>query len=101
MELYADIPEALENNYNFPYRFNFKPKKSVPVLPTIQTKKNVTVENELLFQSKEGLKNRLENFILKKNKKTKVKEVSKFYEDRLNQEINTVSYTHLTLPTKR
>ena len=24
--LFNDIPEALENNYNFPYRFNFKPK---------------------------------------------------------------------------
>ena len=25
-KLYEDIPEALENNYNFPLRFNFKPK---------------------------------------------------------------------------
>ena len=24
--LYSDIPEALENNYNFHLRFNFKPK---------------------------------------------------------------------------
>ena len=29
--LFNDIPEALENNYNFPYRFNFKPKKSKPI----------------------------------------------------------------------
>ena len=27
-KLYSDIPEALENNYNFHLRFNFKPKKS-------------------------------------------------------------------------
>ncbi|MFL2877457.1 MAG: hypothetical protein ACJZ8N_00555 [Candidatus Pelagibacter sp.] len=27
LELYADIPEALENNYNFHLRFSFKPKK--------------------------------------------------------------------------
>ena len=26
-KLYSDIPEALENNYNFHLRFNFKPKK--------------------------------------------------------------------------
>ena len=26
-KLYKDIPEALENNFNFPLRFNFKPKK--------------------------------------------------------------------------
>ena len=37
--LFSDIPEALENNYNFPFRFNFKPKKSSPILPTIETKK--------------------------------------------------------------
>ena len=25
-KLYSDVPEALENNYNFHLRFNFKPK---------------------------------------------------------------------------
>ena len=34
-EIYSDIPEALENNYNFHLRFNFKPKKSKPILPSI------------------------------------------------------------------
>ena len=34
-KLYSDIPEALENNYNFHLRFNFKPKKSKPILPSI------------------------------------------------------------------
>jgi len=67
--LFSDIPEALENNYNFPYRFNFKPKKSAPVLPTIKTEENVTVEEELLSQTKKGLENRLENYILKRNSK--------------------------------
>ena len=28
IKVYSDIPEALENNYNFPYIFNNKPKKS-------------------------------------------------------------------------
>ena len=27
IKLYSDIPEALENNYNFHLRFNYKPKK--------------------------------------------------------------------------
>ena len=30
-KLYSDIPEALENNYNFHLRFSFKPKKSKPI----------------------------------------------------------------------
>jgi DNA polymerase III subunit alpha len=91
IELFKDIPEALENNYNFPYRFNFKPKKSAPVLPSIETKENVTVEQELLLQAKEGLKNRLENFILKKNKNKEAKEIFKLYEDRLIHEINIIN----------
>ena len=91
VELFKDIPEALENNYNFPYRFNFKPKKSAPVLPTIETKKNVTVEQELLVQAKEGLKNRIEKFILKKNKNKEAKDIFKLYEDRLIHEINIIN----------
>jgi DNA polymerase-3 subunit alpha len=90
-ELFKDIPEALENNYNFPYRFNFKPKKSIPVLPTIKTKKNVTVEEELLLQAREGLKNRLDNFVLKKNMSKEPKEIFKLYEDRLTHEINIIN----------
>jgi len=91
VELFKDIPEALENNYNFPYRFNFKPKKLPPVLPSIQTKENVTVEQELLLQAKEGLKNRLDNFILKKNKDKEEKEIFKLYENRLTHEINIIN----------
>jgi DNA polymerase-3 subunit alpha len=90
-ELFKDIPEALENNYNFSYRFNFKPKKSEPVLPTIQTKENVTVEEELLSQANEGLKNRLNNFILKDNKDKDSKETFKLYQDRLTHEINIIN----------
>ena len=33
-ELFSDLPEALINNYNFPFRCNFKPEYSKPVLPT-------------------------------------------------------------------
>ena len=91
LELFKDIPEALENNYNFPFRFNFKPKKSAPVLPSIQTKENVTVEQELLFQAKEGLKKRIESIILKKQKSKTSDEIFKIYKDRLIHEINIIN----------
>jgi DNA polymerase-3 subunit alpha len=93
--LFKDIPEALENNYNFSYRFNFKPKKSAPVLPTIKTEKNITVEEELLTQAKTGLKNRLENHIFKRNLSLNKEKTLKIYEDRLFHEldiINTMNY---------
>ena len=51
---------------NFHLRFNFKLKKSTPILPSIAGIHNSTPENELLRQAQEGLEIRLENFILKK-----------------------------------
>ena len=89
--LFQDIPEALENNYNFPYRFNFKPKKSSPVLPTIKTKENISVEDELLMQAKKGLKHRLENYIYNKDSKLNKEATLKQYEDRLTHELNIIN----------
>ncbi len=89
--LFVDIPEALENNYNFPFRFNFKPKKSSPILPTIQTNKGTTVEKELFNQSSKGLKSRLENFVFKKNDITKKEKIKKIYEDRLLHELKIIN----------
>ena len=66
--LNSDIPEALENNYNFHLRFNFRPKNSKPILPSIISKESESPEEELTKLAKLGLENRLENFIVKKNK---------------------------------
>ena len=90
-DLYSDIPEALENNYNFPLRFSFKPKKSSPILPSLKIDKDKTVEEELLFQSKNGLNNRLEKFIFKKNKSKDLPNIKKVYEDRLHHELNIIN----------
>ncbi len=67
-EIFKDIPEALENNYNFPYRFNYKLKKSKPLLPSLKISKDRNEQEELLHQSNVGLKNRLEKFVFKKIK---------------------------------
>ena len=90
-ELYSDIPEALENNYNFHLRFNFKPKKSKPILPSLASKESSSPEEELLNLAKKGLENRLENFILKKNKAKSIEQIKKVYEDRLSHEINIIN----------
>ncbi len=89
--LYSDIPEALENNYNFHLRFNFKPKKSKPILPSIASNKTNTPEDELIISAKKGLENRINNFILKKDKNKNKEQVFKIYEDRLNHEINIIN----------
>jgi DNA polymerase III subunit alpha len=90
-KLYSDIPEALENNYNFHLRFNFKPKNSKPILPSIISKESGSPEDELTKLANLGLENRLENFIVKKNKiKSKV-QLKEIYEDRLAHEINIIN----------
>ncbi len=90
-KIYLDIPEALENNYNFHLRFNFKPKKSKPILPSIANNHNKSPEEELKLQAKEGLQQRLKNFIHKKNKFKNLDQLKNIYEDRLNHEINIIN----------
>ena len=34
-EIFKDLPEALENNYNLPFRCDFRPTPSKPILPNI------------------------------------------------------------------
>ena len=90
-KLYSDIPEALENNYNFHLRFNFKPKKSKPILPSIASKGSGSPEEELLKLAKSGLENRLENFILKKKQSKTKEQIKEIYEDRLKHEIDIIN----------
>ena len=90
-KIFKDIPEALENNYNFPYRFNYKLKKSKPLLPSLKISKDRNEQEELLYQSNLGLKNRLEKFVFKKNKTENYVEIKKKYTKRLNHEISIIN----------
>ena len=90
-QIYFDIPEALKNNYNFHLRFNFKPKKSKPILPSIASEESGSPEEELIKLAKLGLENRLENFISKKNKNLSKNQIKEIYEDRLNHEIDIIN----------
>ena len=54
IELFNDLPEALENNFNLPFRCSFKPNFSKPILPSISSSEKDP--NEILRQlSLEGL----------------------------------------------
>ena len=95
-KLFKDIPEALENNYNFPLRFSFKPKKSKPILPSISNNKNLTPVQDLMNKAKEGLELRLRKFIYKKNINKSQHEIKIIYQDRLSHEldiINSMNYS--------
>ena len=57
-KLFSDLPEALENNYNLPFKCNFKPEFSKPVLPNISSEKDGNADQLLTKESEEGLKNK-------------------------------------------
>jgi DNA polymerase III subunit alpha len=91
LKLYSDIPEALENNYNFHLRFNFKPNKSKPILPSLANEQSNSPEDELSRLAKMGLENRIDNFVLKKNLNRTKDQIKNVYEDRLSHEINIIN----------
>ena len=91
LKLYSDIPEALENNYNFHLRFNFKLKKSKPILPSIANDQNNSPEDVLIKLANEGLVNRIKNFISKRNLEKTEKQIKNLYEDRLSHELNIIN----------
>ena len=89
-DLFSDLPEALENNYNFPYRCNFRPLPSKPILPNISSERGINANDLLKKEAEEGL---VEKFL--KVFKIKEKEVDlngnyKEYKVRLNHEINII-----------
>tara|TARA_B100000886_G_scaffold245042_1_gene172276 strand:- start:3796 stop:7206 length:3411 start_codon:yes stop_codon:yes gene_type:complete len=60
IELFKDLPEALENNFNLPFRCSFKPNQSKPILPRISSSKKDP--NEILkVNSYNGLKDKFKS----------------------------------------
>jgi len=89
--LFSDIPEALENNYNFPYRFHFKINKNEPNLPKIETTNSQSIQNKLLSEAEQGLEKRLNNYIYNRYPDKQKKDVKAVYVDRLHHEINIIN----------
>ncbi|MDC1139717.1 DNA polymerase III subunit alpha [Candidatus Pelagibacter sp.] len=89
-KLFADIPEALENNFNLPFKCNFRPQFSKPVLPNISSEKGVSADETLKKDSLEGLKEKfLKVFKIQENN---LETDDKFlkYKDRLDHELKII-----------
>ena len=89
-ELFADLPEALENNYNFPYRCSFRPTFSKPILPNISSEKGGDADEILKRDSLEGLKNKFEKVFKVKNSNLLSNNHYLKYKDRLDHELNII-----------
>jgi DNA polymerase-3 subunit alpha len=89
-QLFSDLPEALENNYNFPYRCNFRPLFSKPVLPNISSEKGGKAEDILRSDSLKGLKEKFYKVFNIEDKDLNENSKYKKYKDRLDHELNII-----------
>ena len=89
-ELFSDLPEALENNYNLPLRCSFRPVHSKPILPNISSNKSGNADETLIFNSENGLKSKFLNElnIQKENIKSDPKYI--LYKERLDHELKII-----------
>ena len=89
-ELFSDLPEALENNYNFVFRCNFRPLSSKPILPNISSDKEGNADEILKKNSLEGLKEKfISSFGISENE-TSNNQKYLDYKDRLEHELNII-----------
>jgi len=89
-KLFSDLPEALENNFNLPFKCSFRPQFSKPVLPNISSEKGGSADEILKKDSLDGLK---EKFLKVFNIERKTLDNNdKFlrYKDRLDHELKII-----------
>ena len=89
-ELFADLPEALENNYNFPFRCNFRPLFSKPILPNISSEKGGNADEILKKESLNGLAEKFEKFFKVQSNDLMSNKNYLNYKDRLDHELDII-----------
>ncbi len=89
-ELFADIPEALENNFNFPLRCSYRPLFSKPILPNISSSKDGNANDILKKNSLNGLKEKFKKYF--NLNEYEIDKNDKFlrYKDRLDHELEII-----------
>mgnify|MGYP006083406153 CR=1 FL=1 len=88
--LFSDLPEALENNFNLPYRCNFRPQFSKPVLPNISSKEDGSADEILKKDSLKGLKEKFLKLFEIKEDDLNTNENFLRYKDRLDHELRII-----------
>jgi DNA polymerase-3 subunit alpha len=89
-DLFSDLPEALENNYNFPYRSSFRPLFSKPILPNISSSDEGNARDIIRKISLDGLKEKFNKFFDLKEKDFENNEKFLIYKDRLDHELEII-----------
>ena len=89
-ELFSDLPEALENNFNLPLRCSFRPITSKPILPNISSDKSGNADETLILDSKTGLISKFINNFKIKEENIKLNSKYLIYKERLDHELKII-----------
>ncbi len=89
--LFADLPEALKNNFYLPFKCHFKANSSQPLLPEIVSKKEINSDKILELEAIEGLQHKFKNNDVKINENQNKDSVFEEYKQRLNHEIKIIN----------
>ncbi len=89
-QLFSDLPEALENNFNLPFRCNFRPQFSKPILPNISSEKGGNADEILKIDSLDGLKEKFSKLFKINFQDLDKNEKFNEYKDRLEHELKII-----------
>ena len=89
-KLFSDLPEALENNFNLPFRCSFRPRFSKPLLPNISSEKDGSADEILKKESFDGLKDKFLKIFKIEEKKLITNNDFIIYKDRLDHELRII-----------
>ncbi len=90
VDLFTDLPEALANNHNFPFRCNFRPLSSKPMLPNISSDKGISADEILKKDSLDGLIEKFTNIFNLSDKDFLSDKNYLKYKDRLDHELEII-----------
>ena len=91
IELFADLPEALENTVNIAKRCNYISKKVQPLLPIFECPNGLSQDEYITSEAHKGLTERLEKQVYFKGMTDEQKlEIDKKYFDRLECELSVI-----------
>ncbi len=88
--LFFDLPEALENNYNFPLRCSFRPLFSKPILPNISSLEDGNANDIIKKDSINGLKEKFIKYFRLNPEQIENDKNFLIYKDRLYHELEII-----------
>ena len=91
LELFKDLPEALENTVHIAKRCNYLSQKVQPLLPIFECPNNMSQDDYITLRAHEGLKERMEKQVYTPSMtKEEKQETDKKYFERLEYELSVI-----------